>query len=97
MSPKEMLALRLLAEHPSGLYGSELVALTNGKLARASIYTILERLSDAGLLREMTDAPTETGLAPRTRHVITGAGQRALQTARCEDGLEHTRGEFGVA
>lgn len=35
--------MRLLVDRPSGLYGSEFVDLSEGKLKRGSIYTTLDR------------------------------------------------------
>ena len=97
MAPKELLALRLLLDNPHGLYGSEVVALSKGKLSRASIYTILERLGEKGFVRETVDPPEPRYLAPRTRHTITAAGQRAYHAFLRDQGLQVVKGAFASA
>jgi DNA-binding PadR family transcriptional regulator len=88
MSPKELLALRALIDNPRGLYGSEFVALTEGALSRGSVYNILERLVDKGFVRETVDPPESKYLVSRTRHTITGAGQRAYYAFLTQQGLK---------
>lgn len=78
MAPKELKALRLLMDYPKGLYGSEMVALSEGYLSRGTIYTLLDRLVDKGYIREIAEPPTPSLQIGRTRHRITGSGQRAV-------------------
>jgi DNA-binding PadR family transcriptional regulator len=77
MAPKELHILRLLMDNPRGLYGSEMVHISDGKLSRGTVYTLLERLIDKGFVREETEPASPGFNAPRTRHFITGEGQRA--------------------
>jgi len=79
VAPKELKALRLLMDNPLGLYGSEFVALSEGYLGRGTIYTTLERLVEKGYVSEIEEEATSSYQLARTRHKITGAGQRAVQ------------------
>ena len=78
MAPKELLALRLLQDHPAGLYGSELVHRSAGSIGRGTVYTLLDRLVEKGMVREKEEEPTSELQLSRTRHFITAQGQRAL-------------------
>ena len=78
MSPKELKALRLLIDHPKGLYGSEFVVRSDGFLGRGTIYTLLERLVEKGFVKEVAENATAEYQLPRTRHIITGAGRQAV-------------------
>ncbi len=79
MAPKELKALRLLIDNPRGLYGSEFVVLSEGYLGRGTIYTTLERLVEKGYVREVEEEATSAYQLQRTRHLITGQGQRAVR------------------
>jgi DNA-binding PadR family transcriptional regulator len=87
MAPKDLKALRLLMDHPRGLYGSELVALSEGYLSRGTIYTLLDRLVERGFVREVEEPPTPSLQIARTRHFITAVGQRAIQQYAREMGF----------
>ncbi len=78
MGPKELKALSILIDHPGGLFGSELVALSEGHLNRGTVYTLLERLVERDFVREVQEEVTSESRLPRTRHVITDAGRQAL-------------------
>lgn len=75
VTAKEALALQLLADNPRGLYGSDL--LSNGKLGRGTVYSILERLVAMGYVREVEEPPTVELRLSRTRHFLTETGKRA--------------------
>src|SRR5689334_16705110 len=94
VSPKDLLALRLLIDNPKGLYGSEFVSITRGKLGRGSIYTMLDRLADKGYVREIVDPPESDTALARTRHVITAGGTRAYHNFLVEQGLVIQPGIF---
>jgi DNA-binding PadR family transcriptional regulator len=94
VSPKELLTLRLLIDNPKGLYGSEFVSISKGKLGRGSIYTMLDRLVDKGYVREIIDLPTSGTALPRTRHVITAKGINEYQRFLADQGLEVQDGVF---
>lgn len=78
MAPKELKTMLLLMDNPRGLYGSELVALSDGVLGRGTIYTLLERLIDKGFVKEVEEPPSPTLQMARTRHFITALGQKAV-------------------
>jgi Fe2+ or Zn2+ uptake regulation protein len=77
MNNNERAALQLLADHPAGLYGSDLVAMSGWQISRLTVYALLETLSHQGFVSEIED-PAVGGNQPRTRHVITGAGRSAI-------------------
>jgi DNA-binding PadR family transcriptional regulator len=81
-SGKEMVVLRLLREAPSsGLYGLELVGESEGALGRASVYVILSRMQDKGLVESWTPKRADHPGLPRPRYRITALGQRTLRAA----------------
>lgn len=79
MAPKDLKVLRLLMDNPRGLYGSEIVALSDGFVGRGTVYTLLSRLVEKGLVREVEEPPTQALQMARTRHFITGEGQRSVR------------------
>ena len=60
-------------------YGLELVAESNGQLARNAIYVLLGRMEDKGLIegREVETPQGETG-PPRRVYKVNAHGRRAL-------------------
>ena len=78
MAPKNLKALRLLMDHPQGLYGSELVKLSDGYLSRGTVYTLLDRLVAKGFVREIEEPATLSLQFARTRHLITAQGRREV-------------------
>lgn len=97
MAPKELKAMLLLMDNPRGLYGSELVALSDGVLGRGTIYTLLERLVDKGFVREVEEPPTPTLQMARTRHLITALGQKAVNEYLSSMNLQRAGGIGGLA
>lgn len=82
MTKNQILVLQLLLDHPEGLYGSDIVRLSNGVIGSGTVYTILAHLVDADLAYEVEEPPTDPEVAlPRYRHFITKGGQRALLEA----------------
>jgi DNA-binding PadR family transcriptional regulator len=88
MAPKELLALRLLIDNRDGLYGSEFVHHSEGKLNRGTVYSLLERMVDKGFVREVEEPASATLNLPRTRHLITGSGRHAYNAFLAEQGLQ---------
>lgn len=78
ISPTEAKILSLLVGRKKA-YASELVHASDGALKRGSVYTILSRLEEAGLVKSTEEAPTEQLALPRTAYTITGHGVRAGQ------------------
>lgn len=77
MSNNELAVLALLLDNPQGLYGSDIVRLSNGQVGRGVVYSVLETLVASESVRELEEPVAENGLA-RTRHFITEKGRRAL-------------------
>lgn len=88
MAPNELLALRLCIDHRGGLYGSEFVHLTEGRLTRGTVYTLLDRLVDKGLLTEVEEPATARLRLARTKHKITAQGLNAYNAFLREQGLQ---------
>jgi DNA-binding PadR family transcriptional regulator len=72
-------------------YGLELVADSDGTLARNAIYVLLARMEDKGLITGREEsAPDGAKGPPRRRYRITGHGSRVL--AAYEVALASLRG-----
>ena len=78
MAPKELKALRMLMDRPGGLYGSELVSLSEGFIGRGTVYALLDKLVAKGFVREVEEPPTPSLQLARTRHFITAPGKKAV-------------------
>lgn len=77
LSPQTLSVLTALANRPGDwLYGLELSKLTG--LKSGSLYPILIRLSDRGLLESRWLQPAEQGRPPRHAYRISAAGLKAL-------------------
>jgi DNA-binding IclR family transcriptional regulator len=87
----------MLLDHARGLYASELVHLSKGQLGRGTIYTLLDRMVDKGWVRELEEEPTPELQLRRTRHFITGNGQRAIHDFAQAHGLAVVTGALGGA
>lgn len=78
ISPIEQKVLALLGDNP-GLYGLELVKLSKGKLKRGTVYVVLGRLEERGLVHSaVLKKPDHPGL-PRPVYGVTGDGYRMLE------------------
>lgn len=92
LSPKELLVLELLREHE--LYGLQLVASSNGRLKRGTVYVTLGRMEDKGYLTStLESAPSGTGGLPRRIYTATPLGRRML--AAWTSGLKRLVPELG--
>ena len=77
LSAKEMNVLSQLIQRKK--YGLELVAGSNGLLARNAIYVLLGRMEDKALIEgHEEDAPPGSMGPPRRVYKATGHGARAL-------------------
>ena len=74
----EMAVLKMLQSKPTGAYGLEIVADSNGAIKRSSIYVLLGRLEEKGFVRVKKTTSNHPGL-PRPMYVITAEGARAVQ------------------
>jgi DNA-binding PadR family transcriptional regulator len=79
ISTHEALILSLLSGKTKGTYGSELIHESGGKLKRGSVYALLYRLEEAGLVKATEEPPTSEYSLARTRYRITGAGGFTLR------------------
>lgn len=80
LATKALLALQILQREPRGLYGLQVVAKSNGRLHRASIYLVLGDLQHQGLVHGKR--VSELGWIPRPLYTISSQGLRVL--ANCE-------------
>ena len=77
---KELEILQLLASNPAGLYGLQLVKLSEGRVKRGSVYVYLSRLKGDNLVSAKTSpAPEGYGGLARPMYKITGHGQRVIE------------------
>jgi DNA-binding PadR family transcriptional regulator len=74
----EMAVLKLLQHRPSGAYGLQIVADSNGAVKRSCVYVLLGRLEEKGFVRVKKTTSTHPGL-PRPIYVISGEGVRAVR------------------
>jgi PadR family transcriptional regulator len=79
LSAKESLILELLA-HGEELYGLQLVAASNGRLKRGTVYVTLGRMEDKRYVTSrVEDAPDGAGGLPRRLYEATPYGLRVLK------------------
>jgi len=80
LSAQTLLVLKSLSNRPADwLYGLELAQLTG--LKSGSLYPILIRSADRGLLESRWLDPSEPGRPPRHAYRITAAGLKLLSQA----------------
>jgi DNA-binding PadR family transcriptional regulator len=81
LSPQTIEVLRALAAQGDGwLYGLEITAATS--LKSGSLYPILVRLDERGLLEGRWTPSDKPGRPPRHAYRITGGGRSALHNAQ---------------
>ncbi len=62
------------------MYGLELVAASNGRLKRGTVYVTLGRMEDKGYVHSrLEDGPPEAGGLPRRIYEPTALGRRVLE------------------
>jgi DNA-binding PadR family transcriptional regulator len=70
----------LLGQGSRELYGLEIVNGSNGRITRGSIYVILSRMVEKGLVESRPEpAPERAGGLPRVMYKPTGLGLRAYR------------------
>jgi DNA-binding PadR family transcriptional regulator len=78
LSAKESLILELLTGRGE-LYGLQLVARSNRRLKRGTVYVTLGRMEDKGYITSRLEhAPPQTGGMPRRMYQATPLGRRVL-------------------
>lgn len=81
LTAKEATVLGLLIRGEEK-YGLELVRESEGELKRGTVYVLLDRMTDKGLVESRQEVnPTLSGL-PRRLYKPTGLGAKALQMHR---------------
>jgi DNA-binding PadR family transcriptional regulator len=97
ISTTEALILGMLGRAARGAYGSELVHMSDGKLKRGSVYSLLGRLEKAGLVKSKEEPASEAYALPRTIYKITAQGVSAHAEFAAFVGLTVPRGMAGGA
>ena len=70
----------LLGEGSRELYGLEIVNGSNGRITRGSVYVLLSRMVDKGLVESRPEpAPERAGGLPRVMYKPSGLGLRAYR------------------
>jgi DNA-binding PadR family transcriptional regulator len=70
----------LLGEGSREMYGLEIVNGSNGRITRGSVYVVLSRMGDKGLVESRPEpAPTQVGGLPRVLYKASGLGLRAYR------------------
>jgi DNA-binding PadR family transcriptional regulator len=80
LTAKEREILKLLIEQGAEMYGLEMVARSDGRLSRGSVYVLLDRLEERGLVSSRLEerVPGTSGIARRL-YRPTGHGRRVFQ------------------
>src|SRR3954454_5106841 len=79
LPPKEALILELLV-HEAEMYGLQLVAASNGRLKRGTVYVTLGRMEEKGFIASrLESAPPDEGGLPRRLYEPTAFGRRVLE------------------
>ena len=79
VSKTERLILEQLVNHPPGKYGLEIVNDSGGAVRRGSVYVLLERLEERGLIKcERNENTPKQGGLPRPIYSATGLGGKVL-------------------
>ena len=80
LSSKEHVILKLLINAGSeGLYGLQLVELSDGELARGTVYVTLDRMQDKGLVESQQEKEARVRGIPRRIYRPTGYGAQVYQ------------------
>lgn len=80
-SETELAILRVLKDHPGGLYGLEIVRASGDTLSRGTVYTTLGRMEEKGFVRSRVRRDEEHAGLPRPRYRVAALGERALAAA----------------
>jgi len=80
LTVKEREILKLLIGQGGEMYGLEMVARSAGRLSRGSVYVLLDRLEEGGLVSSrLEERPPKTGGIARRLYRPTAHGQRVFQ------------------
>jgi DNA-binding PadR family transcriptional regulator len=80
LTAKEREILTLLIRHDAEMYGLEMVARSERRISRGSIYVLLDRLEERGLVSSRVE-PRPPGMSGIARRLYrpTGYGRRVFQ------------------
>jgi DNA-binding PadR family transcriptional regulator len=92
MISKEFLVLRALEESPQGLYGADFVSGSGGSIKRSSIYVVLSRMEEKGLIVSELIASAEPDALPRRRYRASKNGKRLFRNVLTQARLCLTAG-----
>ena len=81
LSPKEALIVGMLIKRARTMYGLEFVAESKGEIVRGTVYVLLDRMEDRGLVKSRQEAksPGVPGI-PRRLYEPTGSGVKAYES-----------------
>ena len=78
VAPKELVVLRLLASGEE-LFGLEIAERSGGEIGRGTLYVVLGRMLEKGLLQSRQDTPGRDWAGPPRRYYrISASGREAL-------------------
>jgi DNA-binding PadR family transcriptional regulator len=92
LTTKEREILKLLIGHSAEMYGLEMVARSGGRIGRGSVYVLLDRMEERGLVSSRLE-PRVPGLSGSARRLYcpTGHGRRVFQLWEELQGLASAR------
>lgn len=75
---KEIDVLRILKDEPQGAPGLTIVAKSEGRVGRSSVYVLLGRLEEKGFVK-VKEVASALSTFPKPMYFITDAGQKKLE------------------
>ena len=85
--PYAFVAMRILMERHDGVFGSELVHLSNGALSRGTVYTLLQRMEADDLVKSVEVPVTSEYRVKRVKWFRTVRGEELFDAALKQCGL----------
>jgi DNA-binding PadR family transcriptional regulator len=79
LSPKEREVVALLASEHTELYGLQIVDRSAGRISRGSVYVILGRLKERGMVESRVEPDAKIPGLPRQLYRVTTLGKRTLK------------------
>lgn len=94
MAPVELLILRVLMDNPRGLHGTDILRVSNGGMARGTLYVQLARTQERGWIRSVDETCAPAHRAPRRLYLPTAEGLHACRQFVDACGLRIVDGFF---
>jgi DNA-binding PadR family transcriptional regulator len=79
---KEREILELLLDAKEDLYGLQIVERSHGRVSRGSVYVLLGRMKDRGLVDARVESTSRVPGMPRQLYRATGLGERLVKLHR---------------